>query len=101
MPSESVEEIASEMRAAVSGGPQAVGKVLSTHYAERMHIGHEPALPADGLHQRDAFIAHMESENAAFAASLPDMGYESLIETSGDEITATTTISGTMADGTK
>src|SRR5271155_4618436 len=66
-----------------------------------MHIGHEPALPADGLHQRDAFIAHMESENAAFAASLPDMGYESLIETSGDEITATTTISGTMADGTK
>ena len=94
------QDIAAELREAAASSPAAMSSAISARFAEKVEVAHEPALPLDGVIDRDFLIQSGTAEIAAFQRAMSDFKYEGEVSTDGDDVLALMTMSGTASDGT-
>jgi ketosteroid isomerase-like protein len=93
-------ELASVVNDAYRADPHKGRLVLEEHYAEEIELRHDPASPADGAHERSAFIAGQAAELEGFQRAMDDFRQEDVdVTADGDAVVLGSTLCGTLADG--
>lgn len=93
-------ELASLVNDAYRADPHKGRLVLEDHYAEVIELRHDPASPADGVHDRTAFIAGQAAELEAFQRAIDDFRQEDVnVTADGDAVVLASTLCGTLLDG--